>query len=1595
MATFCRHIAPWLLLSYTLADFSKENDCSEPPYEASFLQHKLDVQSHLLAGDVLSAARTHGVSRSSTRVTPATSWACSSSFQSSLSTWQVLKVVTSAATETPFFCSADFAYDLNYWVSNGAALLQESSQRTEKRKLDLSPADIEVVPFPSGSFEGCDTSTFAYGAIPGWSQTGTTACVASGNPVFQAVAIASPYLVALELTGTSISQAVTGLSPGTVYLLSAFMASQIGFEQASVSVTVGDQHVVQEALEFGALRLVSGSFVATNESMTITIKNSSPLGQHTVLVSDVSVTYDASQNCPTMLTSIDNLASLTACVPGPGGTGWCDYAPAGSGVVCIQSGDNRWGDATAHSGFSLVGLQGSGARISVTLSALTPGLAYRLSLWMGSSKGGGPTSVMVLLDSARVFSAPVPVGPLSLHTFTFTASSSTVSLALVNSGKDPARTVLVNDLLVEEEVPIAYGDFSGCSTTTSEIEDIPGWQSTGVTVCIAPGNKLWGAPLPLNLSGSAVGLEFNEASISQTITGLKVGESYSVSVRLGSRPGYPLAEGAVSVDSKVYIYKHVSPLPFSSYGFSFVALGTSANLAITNLAPGDTALLVSDVVVFYNPSQACTPMPSALLSSVPSLTDCAATPGGEYTTIQGWCSYPFAGGSQGFGTVCINSGEPNFGGVQSHFGPNLVGLDGAGASLSQTLSGLKKGKAYILSLWLASRIGHGEASVTVSVGGEVLFSQPLKTGELQLFYLPFNATEESATIIIVNSSPPGDQTVLVNYVQVQEQVEVVNGDFGACDTDTYAEGPLDGWLSEGDTACIAAGNDYYGKQVAMGSSYIAGLVVNGAGISQQLNLVPVSSYTLLVWLGSHAPEGSHGAAVVEVRIDGSVLARIELPAGPLAPFSFPFVALSANTTISFTNVSPDSLLAVLLAAVSVSYDPSQVCARDSWPPWYTAAGGMTTCPASNSEAEASGMCSYPAPGTAPGVGAVCFRAGDPRFGDIRPHSGDHLWALRGTGAFISQNVTGLQSGSTYELSLWLASATPGDEATVAIYVDGSLLLKQEIPAGPLTLFELVFVATSPSEKKSKWMSNVTSTEVQHTILILNVGRGAQTAYVNDFSLQQQFVSIQDFDFNGCSAVNPQYPWVPGWTTMGNALCIQAGDPKFGAPAAEGSDWLVGLVGRGSSISQSVPGTAPADAYTVTLWLGSRNQVTDVEVRVDGILYISARLVEKMVETSFTFIAQSSQATIEIVNSSPHDHPSLVFISSISISYDPSQVCAEAKTSPSLESLNGLDNCTNSPLEAVFQSVPGWCSYPAAGGSPDFGTVCIPSGVSPLWKNIQAHTGYYLWGLHGVGASVKQNVTGFTNQSSYTLSVWLSSESGDASAMIFVGKEVFHVGTVRPGPLREYTFKFTANYTTLNISVVNSSPHAEATIFVNGLTVGLSTTTTTTRALPVSSTSTTNTTTKSYSWTTSTTTTTTTTVAAYDMYTGAMGLLQASSETLFAAAQLAYQGTETRALDLIFVAQTLSLVGAREVKACLNGSTPVATGTETETTTNTNFARDSAEDLYVAATSMVASDPSTLQIAASQYSSGVKQVQVLLYAAAALGEVTDAQVQCAS
>ena len=462
-----------------------------------------------------------------------------------------------------------------------------------------------------------------------------------------------------------------------------------------------------------------------------------------------------------------------------------DSSWTGRGSCGLSNGNNTWGTA-AHSGSQYAFIQGTGANIpsfSQTAKGFTIGKKYRITFWLASRKGGASNHIYVLGDDgATIFGGSPTVDGAweQFQTLTFTATKKSLKFTFKARTFGDERAALVDDISIAEAPIPPVAQFANPSFEAPQLtsgrwnqELIAGnleWSGTG-SWGLASGGTAWG-------TGAAQGNQYiflqslnnQDATISQTVTGLTPGTAYRISFMLSRRPGQGIPV-SVLMDGTKNLGPGISPTTDAWQRVNtgeFLATSDTHTFTVVGSNVGqDRSSLVDDISI----SAMIAHGPPRVMNhnfEIPLLADgdAVANPSGPGTAWSG-SNWGIASGTTTWGTGGPNS--PQYAYIQSKMGA------GAG-QFQQTFTGLVIGQTYKVAFRIASRTGSSATqlnpiSVLLADGTVVVDSAlPKANGKWSAKTGTFFATSDTVTIKFVGQTPDvshPDTTSLIDLVKLQ------------------------------------------------------------------------------------------------------------------------------------------------------------------------------------------------------------------------------------------------------------------------------------------------------------------------------------------------------------------------------------------------------------------------------------------------------------------------------------------------------------------------------------------------------------------------------------------------------------------------------------------------------------------------------------------------------------------------------------------------------------------------------------------------------------------------------------------------------------
>ncbi len=320
------------------------------------------------------------------------------------------------------------------------------------------------------SFQNGDNPNPGYGPISGWTENNSFSGTNATNFPFAAgTNLPDANQVAFLQNGsagtyTSISQSISGLTPGDQYWFQVFYNGRQNYGSPSLLATYGSQTIATAGpipVSNPNFTFLNTTFTPTSSSGTLTIGNSASFGgygDNTLLIDSVSVIQRNPGQIVIANPSFEGSTNETWVFPGyiTNIAGW-----ATTGNTGVNTGNGPFADNGAIPDGSQIGfLQNNSsataqASMSQTLSGLTIGATYQLQFYYNARAFGGTNSAMTVTLGSSTLANNLTVAavggtnPYDLFTADYTATASTALLDVTNStpfgGTAADNTLLVDN----------------------------------------------------------------------------------------------------------------------------------------------------------------------------------------------------------------------------------------------------------------------------------------------------------------------------------------------------------------------------------------------------------------------------------------------------------------------------------------------------------------------------------------------------------------------------------------------------------------------------------------------------------------------------------------------------------------------------------------------------------------------------------------------------------------------------------------------------------------------------------------------------------------------------------------------------------------------------------------------------------------------------------------------------------------------------------------------------------------------------------------------------------------------------------------------
>ena len=138
----------------------------------------------------------------------------------------------------------------------------------------------------------------------------------------------------------------------------------------------------------------------------------------------------------------------------------------------------------------------------------------------------------------------------------------------------------------------------------------------------------------------------------------------------------------------------------------------------------------------------------------------------KYIIPRGW---------RGTGAIVVKSGSSAWGGLKAPSGENYLSLQGLGSHIHQPISGLVKGKTYVVRFSMADRPGYGEdESLHVKIDNNVIWESTHPDDGFNAYSAIFTATRTRSMLTFENDSPEGDRSIFIDGVSITQTRNAVS-----------------------------------------------------------------------------------------------------------------------------------------------------------------------------------------------------------------------------------------------------------------------------------------------------------------------------------------------------------------------------------------------------------------------------------------------------------------------------------------------------------------------------------------------------------------------------------------------------------------------------------------------------------------------------------------------------------------------------------------------------------------------------------------------------------------------------------------------------
>jgi uncharacterized membrane protein len=392
-----------------------------------------------------------------------------------------------------------------------------------------------------------------------------------------------------------------------------------------------------------------------------------------------------------------------------------------------------------------------------------------------------------------------------------------------------------------------------------------GWSFSG-SAGIAANGSAWG--FATSPQGNTAGFVQNYGSLFQDVSGLTIGQSYTLGFSLAQRPGYGVNQVLVGMGDTSSRVITPSSSNWTNYSQTFVADASIMQLVFSGRnALGDNTAGVSNISV----TPGGTPSSLGNSYSFDGPVQCCGNPG--YTYNPAGSSWVFSG------SAGITTNGAIWGFLPTPHGDQEAFLQGVG-SVYRDLTGLTAGQSYTVTFSLAHRPGYGINPLQISVDGNPIdvvtqsndgwttYSESFVAGgsTARLQFAGQNGTVDSGTGLVdvalssnsLHNSSLAPNTNIANY-SFETPVQ-------CCAGSAFTYGPSSaGWGFSGGAGISANGSAWGFQNAPDGNQEV--FLQNGGSLYQDLaGLTIGGSYTVGFSL-AHRP--GYGINPVLFNIGGS------------------------------------------------------------------------------------------------------------------------------------------------------------------------------------------------------------------------------------------------------------------------------------------------------------------------------------------------------------------------------------------------------------------------------------------------------------------------------------------------------------------------------------------------------------------------------------------------------------------------------------------------------------------------------------------------------------------------------------------------------